>query len=164
MLRIQNRSLSAAFNAWHDKTRDQKQLRYNLHKLMTRWQRLQLAGPFNAWHDTTRAQKHLRYNLRKLVTRMRNRSLSAAFNAWHDKTHDNLNEKKAQAAALDRAQRIVLRMRNRSLSAAFNAWHAHMLGGGIHSSTSQLNLSRFCHSKYTLNNPSTPPIHTLHNS
>jgi hypothetical protein len=45
MLRLRNRATSGAFNAWHDKTREQKHLRYSLKRLMTRWQRLQ-AGAY----------------------------------------------------------------------------------------------------------------------
>jgi len=51
VLRLQNRAISAAFTAWRDKTRDQRQLRYSLHKLVARWQRLQLAAPFTEWAD-----------------------------------------------------------------------------------------------------------------
>ena len=51
VLRLRNRAISAAFTAWRDRTRGQKQLRYNLQKLMARWQRLQLAAPFYEWAD-----------------------------------------------------------------------------------------------------------------
>jgi len=57
----------------------QKQLRYNLQKLMTRWQRVQLAGPFTGWLAHKLGEKQLRYNLQKLAQRRRKLQLSSPF-------------------------------------------------------------------------------------
>jgi hypothetical protein len=51
MLKVRNRSVSAALNAWHDKTRGQRQRRYTLQRIMLKIQNRTTSAALNAWHD-----------------------------------------------------------------------------------------------------------------
>jgi hypothetical protein len=82
MLRIRHRSISAAFDAWYDRTHSRKQLRYSLRKLVARWQRLQLAGPFNDWVLRMDEVHTDRQTLHKAAHRMSRAAIARAFASW----------------------------------------------------------------------------------
>jgi len=118
MLRLRNRTVSGAFNAWRETASEVKRLRYSMRKLVLRWQRLQLAGPFHDWVDCMEEVRENRLMLRKAIHRMTRVAMAGSFAKWQDAT----TEARLHAAAIHRARRIVLRMQRRSLAAAFECF------------------------------------------
>ena len=110
-----HRTLSLAYETWHEHAHAQGRMRGILERMAARWRHREVAGGFVWWREQAERQKRAGYITGRIIRHWTHRTSAAAFEAWLVRSRD-------QRRMEEVCSRVVRRLSHRVLGAGFDAW------------------------------------------
>jgi hypothetical protein len=85
-----HRTLSLAYETWHEHAHTQVRMRGILHRISAQWRLREVAVGFLSWKENSDRQKRAGYITTRVISHWAHRTAAAAFDSWHAHAQDQV--------------------------------------------------------------------------
>ena len=86
-----HRTLSLAYETWHEHAHTQVRLRGILHRISSRMLHREIAVAFLSWKENSDRQRRAEDITARIISHWMHRATAAAFDSWHEHAQDQVD-------------------------------------------------------------------------